>query len=226
MRRPRIYFVGSSHCRRLFVAFKKSIRQDKYILIDLAQSGATFNRTVHTFPNPKEVFEDDIIIFQTFGNDLFAKHLNFVRSESSSSGREIHLEKFIPSSEESLDRIHEKLKNYIESIPAKCFLVDCIYRYLCQPECKSNLHFHPGILAFQSKHNKRLFEVFEGIPNCTVIKHIRCMPYTLKKLKKFRYYRFLLDDKVHLKEIYYIHIVKSFWQLLAEEREVREILSA
>lgn len=224
MRRPRIYFIGSSHCRRLFLAFKKSIRQDKYILVDLAQSGATFNRTVHTFPNPTELCEDDIIIFQTFGNDLFGKNLSFIQSKSSSSGREIHLEKCIPSSEKSVELLHEKLKNYIESVPSKCYLVDCIFRYLCQPECKSNNHIHPGILAHQAKHNKKLFNFFSKIPNCTVIKHISCMPFTLNKLKKFRFYKLLLDDKVHLKEVYYIYIIKNFWQQLEKDQETVETL--
>lgn len=209
-----LYFLGSSHSQRLHQAFEKFITQNnQFKIVNLSQSGAVFNKTFLTFPKPESLTREDCIIIQTFGNDIFEKHLEKV-FDPETRKNQIHLRKCVANPSSQITKLHQRLRDYVLKVPCRVFLVDCIYRYLCKtwcqiPQCQIQSHHYPKLLSIQSKHNKTLYKFFANIPNLTVIRHINCMPFSGRYLKKFSNYQHLLVDKVHLKEEYYKSIITT-----------------
>lgn len=209
--KPKLYFVGSSHSKRLHRVFKDSIKQEKFQLIDLSQSGSVFGRTVSSYPKASTLKEGDIVIIQTFGNDLFEKNIEFLCDFYYGLQPKIHLTKYVPKPLETIRALHQELIEIISRTPNQVILIDCIYRYLCFPQCQNPNHNYPGILSFQSKHNKTLYKDFENIPNVQVIRHINCMPGKAQDWKTFDNYKNLLVDQVHLKNPYYLCVAEDIW---------------
>lgn len=206
-----IYFLGSSHSQRLHQAFEKFITQNQFKIVNLSQSGAIFNKTFLSFPRPETLTPEDYIIIQTFGNDLFEKHLVRVFDQTTKRNQ-IHLRKCVPNPIAQIAILHQKLKDFVQKVPCRVILIDCIYRYLCKTQCQINSHLFPKLLSFQGKHNKSLYKTFSNIPNLTVIKHTSCMPFSGNFLKEFKNYQHLLVDKVHLKEEYYKSLILAIWE--------------
>lgn len=211
--KPKLFFVGSSHSKRLHTAFKESILQDKFQLIDLSKGGSVFSSTITAYPKVSTLKEGDIVVIQTFGNDLFTKNIEFLDDPTDiyRLGPKIHLRKCVPKSLEKIRTLHQKLIDIISRTPNEVILVDCVYRYLCGYTCQNPNHNYPGLLSFQSKHNKTLYKDFGNIPNVQVIRHINCMPGRAQNWKTFDNYKNLLVDHVHLKTPYYLCIAEDIW---------------
>ena len=199
MIRKTIYFVGSSHAKRLCrEAYNVEKIKNNYCVRDFTRPGSLFENLV--WPERSTLDKDDIIIFQSFGNNILQKHIEKLDGK-------IHLTKFVPNKFSYLEKIFNQLKEKIKNLPCKVFIFDNVYRHLnC---CKK--HLFKGLARFQQLVNIKLHKILNTEPNITVLDHRRFLGFNFRKIWKIaKYSQILSHDGVHLKSMLYNKMVLIF----------------
>ena len=194
-----LYFVGSSHAKRLCQeAYKVEKIKNNYYVRDFSRPGSLFENLV--WPERSTLDKDDIIIFQSFGNNILQKHIE-------REGGKIHLTKFVPNKFSYLEKIFNQLIQKVKNLPCKVYIFDNIYRHLnC---CKK--HHYKGLAGFQQTINLKLQKILKPVPNITVLDHRRFLGFNFRKIWKIsKYNKILSQDGVHLNPILYNKMVLIF----------------
>jgi hypothetical protein len=151
----------------------------------------------------KSLNEQDVAIFQLFGNDLFEKHIQIDRIPK----KTIHLTKFIPVDESVLRDKFSTLKTLLDELCCKIIIVDSPFRHVncCQK------HRYSGLRKHVTQANKLLKEVLTGY---LVLDHRKLLGVSINRVQRMGEYQALLSDSVHFYNRYYdvmvVNVVKRF----------------
>jgi hypothetical protein len=200
----KLFWVGSSHALRLYQAalrnedIKNRFENDAYV-----KPGATFSQLYIPLNRLKSLNEQDVAIFQLFGNDLFEKHIQIDRIPK----KTIHLTKFIPVDESSLRGKFLALRTLLNELCCKIIIVDIPFRHVncCQK------HRYSGLRKQVSQANNLLKEV---LTEYLVLDHRKLLGVSINRVKRMTEYQVLLSDSVHFYNRYYdtmvVNVVKRF----------------
>jgi hypothetical protein len=208
--KPKIYVIGSSHAFKIFQSLQKIPNLEiSFELRNYTKPGSTVQK-LHK-PNSSEFTEQDIIIVQTSGNDLFEKR--YVKVENFGKGRKIfHLEKFAPTSLTHRKNAILFLKEFLRETRsvAKVLVIDNPIRHgFC---CIK--HQHKDTSFDQEIFNKRLKAELSELSHVQVINHRKLLPYRHNKLKNYSFYNTLLKDSVHFKAYLYDNMARKIMQMI------------
>ena len=99
----RLVFIGSSHAKRLCrEAYCIEKITNFYEIVDFSRPGLLFENLV--WPERSTLTERDIIVFQSFGNNLLQRHTH-------KNDGIIHLTKLVPNKLSYLEKIFYQLIN-------------------------------------------------------------------------------------------------------------------
>jgi len=219
MRVKKIYFLGSSHAKRLGAAANKfRVITDKYQIDNRGISGANFTQLKNR-PDPRELKKDDIVIFQCFGNNLmrrpkyrrgerfpmenFLTHRNQIIRH-----KKIHLQEFEPIDLSIVRRDYLLAKRYFEKLPCRVILIDNPIRHTACCPTHSVEHRRRGLFDYQKQRNKELRSYFQEVKNVTALNHLSLLGLTNEKYTK-SFYEKLLPDSVHLSSELYDSIIEN-----------------
>mgnify|MGYP003334949881 CR=1 FL=1 len=193
-----VYFIGSSHAKRLWRSSKR-IFGNKYRLINFGIPGAK----TQDIKFPEKVFEDPSIttVLQTIGNDCFSRKY-LIRTKD----RVIHLKKVETIPEEKLEEIFKNLKEILRRIPGKILFVDNPVRHLC---CNLHKGAQKNIISYQASVNRKIKNYFSDLANLVVFDHRKILSLPWKKVKNTEFYKTLLPDSVHFQEKVYDSIMQN-----------------
>ena len=200
---PKIIVFGTSHARRIHKAVSNHPNASKFEIVYISEPKhldftSEEHRTNHR--HFKSLTENDHVIVQYFGNDLFEKHIKITHNP-----KVIHLTKFVPASDHKLKAKLYGVRKYLRTLPAKVTFIDHFYRYL---NCCSK-HVHPGIVKYQAARNKELKEYFSQFE---VIDHRKTLGFRSRDLRDIKLYQGLFEDKVHLKPEGYAKIADFLYR--------------
>ena len=193
-----LFVCGGSHAVRLAKAFEKNADILKiFTVISLAKSGQIST----DISLPPRVEKGDLVFIQTFGNELFKKHISI---EKLGNKKTIHLTKVHPTAPKDFSKIYGVLKKKLEPLDCKKIILDNIYRHIC---CCTK-HKNPLIITYQRKQNKELRKFFSSTDRPdVVIDHRKFLGLNVRKLRDSVFYEKVLVDSVHLKQHFYDTIV-------------------
>ena len=98
---PKLVFIGSSHAKRLCrEAYCIEKITNLYEILDFSRPGSLFENLV--WPERSTLTEKDVIVFQSFGNNLLQRH-------TYKSNGILHLSKFVPNKLSYLEKIFNQL---------------------------------------------------------------------------------------------------------------------
>jgi hypothetical protein len=193
----KLFWVGSSHALRLYQAalrnvdIKNRFENDAHV-----KPGATFSQ-LHILSNRlKSLNEQDVVIFQLFGNDLFEKHIKIDRVPR----KIIHLTKFRPTSEPVLRDRFLALKALLNELRCKIIVIDNPFRHLICCE----KHRYSGLIRHVKQANSLVGKTLTGY---LVLDHNKLLGVSTNRLKRPTEYQVLLSDSVHFYSRYYDAIV-------------------
>ena len=175
----KLFIMGGSHAVRLVAAAKRNENIIKTYFIDsYTKSGAKLIDKSFILPYDKlQMYtENDYVIIQIFGNEIMEKHIYI---ETTGHRKTIHLEKFVPYSQEKIEKSYFKLLQFLTKLKTNIIIIDCPYRHLF---C-CNKHIHQGLISFQKKQNSRLKQFFKGYK---VVNHINIIGLTRTQRRKFK----------------------------------------
>jgi hypothetical protein len=147
--------------------------------------------------------EQDIVIFQLFGNDLFEKHIQIDKIPK----KIIHLTKFVPIDGLVLRGKLLALKALLNELRCKIIVVDIPFRHVncCQK------HRYSGLRKQITQANNLLKEV---LTEYLVLDHRKLLGVSINRVKKMTEYQMLLSDSVHFYNRYYdamvVNVIKRF----------------
>jgi len=198
----KIVTLGSSHSKRIHDALAKHPKANQFEissirLLDDDFDSATLSSKIRYL---LQLTENDHIIVQYFGNDLFAKHIKVTHNP-----KIIHLTKFVPTSGTYLKEQYELFGKILSRFKAKVTIIDHFYRHL---HCCSK-HVYPGIVKYQAAKNKELKECFSQFE---VIDHRKTLGFRSRDLRDIKLYQGLFEDKVHLKPEGYAKIAEFLYR--------------
>jgi len=202
-----LYILGSSHAARLYLKAKSNpMIVARFNIKNYTRRGAKFGSLV--LPAASEMKSGDVLICQLFGNDLINGKMSITTDEFHQ--RKIHMAKPKFPSQELLDRMYIKFRDYILTIPqVRVIVVDNILRYVCG--CSN--HQAPGLVRHQHQQNKKLAQILDPLPNTTVLDHRRIIGKGDETVRHgVNHYRKLLVDNVHLYDQYYEAMVSEIYQ--------------
>jgi hypothetical protein len=203
-KKRKLFWVGSSHALRLSQAalqnkdIKNRFQNDVYV-----KPGATFSQLYIPWNKLKSLNEQDVVIFQLFGNDLFEKYIQIDRIPK----KTIHLTKFIPINESALRSQFLTLKTLLDGLSCKIIILDIPFRHVncCQK------HRYSGLRKHVTQANQLLKEVLTGH---LVLDHRKLLGISINRVKRMSEYQELLSDSVHFYDRYYdamvVNIVNRF----------------
>jgi len=207
MDRGSLYVLGSSHASRILLKAKNHpMIVAKFNIKNYTRRGAKFKSLV--LPAASEMKPGDVIICQLFGNDLIDGKMSITTDEFQQ--RKMHMARPKFPSQEVLDRMYIKFRDYLLTIPqVRVIVVDNILRYVCG--CPN--HQAPGLVRHQHQQNKRLAQILGPLPNTTVLDHRRIIQVNPRTVRHgVNHYRKLLTDNVHLYEQYYEAMVSEIYK--------------
>ena len=195
-----LFVCGGSHAVRLAKAFEKNADILKiFTVISLAKSGQISSE----ISLPPIVKKGDLVFIQTFGNELFKKHI-FI--EKLGKKKTIHLTKVHPTAPKDFLKIYGVLKKKLNSLKCTKVILDNIYRHI---SCCTK-HKNPLIVTYQRKQNEELRRFFSGTDESDVaLDHRKFLGLNVRKLRDSVFYKNVLEDSVHLKQHFYDTIVKK-----------------
>ena len=191
----KLVFIGSSHAKRLcHEANHISEITNKYTILDFTRPGSLFENLI--WPERSTLTKNDIIIYQSFGNNLLQRH-------TYKNNGIFHLTKFVPNKLSYLEKIFKQLSQKLSDYPCKIYVIDNIYRHLdC---CKK--HYYKGLVQFQRKANvllQKSIESNETKLRIQYLDHRRFLGINFRKIWKITSYKKVMHkDGVHLKEPLY-----------------------
>ena len=190
MNKNKLVFIGSSHAKRLCrEAYCIEKITNFYEIVDFSRPGSLFENLV--WPERSTLTEKDVIVFQSFGNNLLQRH-------TYKSDGILHLSKFVPNKLSYLEKIFSQLLQTLSKYPCKIYIFDNIYRHIkC---CRK--HYYKGLVKFQRKANVLLQKTIETKfnPNIKYLDHRRFLGINSQKIWKMSSYKNILQqDGVHLR---------------------------
>ena len=97
----KLVFIGSSHAKRLcHEAYHIEKITNEYKILDFTRPGSLFEKL--TWPERSTLTDKDVIIFQSFGNNLMQRH-------TYKNNGIFHLTKFVPNKLSYLEKIFNPL---------------------------------------------------------------------------------------------------------------------
>ena len=118
----KLVFIGSSHAKRLcHEANHINEITNKYKILDFTRPGSLFENLI--WPERSTLTKNDIIIYQSFGNNLLQRHTYKNKGI-------FHLTKFVPNKLSYLENIFTQLSQKLSDYPCKVYVIDNIYRHL------------------------------------------------------------------------------------------------
>ena len=94
----KLYKVGSSQANKMYKsAIQNDSCQKHYIIVNCTKPGAKYEDV--PFPDFEKIQENNLVIFQLFGNDLMKR---FIQVTMDNNQKTIHLLRFVPESEEKI----------------------------------------------------------------------------------------------------------------------------
>ena len=203
MTKNKLIFIGSSHAKRLCrEAYCIEKITKFYDIVDFSRPGLRFENLV--WPERSTLTKNDIIVFQSFGNNLLQRH-------TYKDGGILHLTKFVPNQLSYLEKIFSQLLDKLSEYPCKIYILDNIYRHI--QYCKE--HYYKGLLHFQRKANVLLQKTIETriIHNVRYLDHRRFLGINFRKIWKMSSYKNILQqDGVHLITPLYNRIMSIFFK--------------
>ena len=205
----KLVFIGSSHAKRLcHEAYCIEKITNEYEILDFSRPGSLFENL--TWPERSTLTDKDVIIFQSFGNNLMQRH-------TYKSNGIFHLSKFVPNKLSYLEKIFNQLLQTLSEYPCKVYIFDNIYRHLnC---CRK--HYYKGLVQFQRKANVLLQKSIETKLNFKIkyLDHRRFLGINFRKIWKLTSYKNILhQDGVHLR----VPLYKRMISVLAKRFLLRE----
>ena len=197
----KLIFIGSSHAKRLcWEAYYIETITKFYNIVDFSRPGSLFENLV--WPECSTLTKDDIIVFQSFENNLMQRHTykDWVIS---------HLTKFVPNKLSYLEKIFSQLLDNISVYPCKIYIFDNIYRHL---QCCKN-HHYKGLIRFQKRANFLLQKTIESrsCHNVRYLDHRQYLGINFRKIWKMSLYKNILQkDGVHLFSHFYNRMMFIF----------------
>jgi len=187
---PTIHLIGASHAKRLSDPLKKQAGPKNYHVVSHCTPGAPYQAT--KWPDLSSVTKDDIVLLLLFGNDVNSRDC----TERDRRTGKWHLLKFEPRSDRYFQIRFQELKERIQNLPCKVFIVENFFRLLC-----CDLHQHKNWISYQNSINKSLCEFFSSVDQVTVIKHRQIIDLNYKKKQHRRIEENikLLYDAVHFR---------------------------
>ena len=168
-----------------------------FTVISLAKSGQISTE----ISLPPKVKKGDLVFIQTFGNELFQKHI-FI--EKLGKKKTIHLTKVHPTTPKDFLKIYGVLKRKLKLLKCTKIILDNIYRHI---SCCTK-HKNPLIITYQRKQNEELRRFFSGTDKSDVaLDHRKFLGLNVRKLRDSVFYKNVLEDSVHLKQHFYDTIV-------------------
>ena len=200
-----LIFIGSSHAKRLcWEAYCIEKITKFYDIVDFSRPGSLFENLV--WPEHSTLTKNDIIVFQSFGNNLMQRHT--VQCTYKDGGI-LQLIKFVPNKLPYLEKIFLQLLDKLSDYPCKIYIFDNIYRHIqC---CKK--HYYKGLIQFQRRANVLLQKTIETrfIHNVRYLDHRRFLGINFRKIWKMSLYKNILQkDRVHLLTPFYNRIMSIF----------------
>ena len=192
----KIFFIGNSHCHKIYNGAINAQAFANYELINLARPGATIDFLNLLSFNLPEFSKNDFVIIQTLGNDMFVK--DFYKEK-----RGTHFKFHLRSYQEVSDTVWKNvLKQFLEFLNLltnpTVLVIDSPYRFVTSC-CK--LHKIPTrSKAYQDQRNKTVKNLIlkEAKDNVFYLDHRRFLGVSKHKAHSTRFYKTLLSDNVHL----------------------------
>ena len=194
----KLLFIGSSHAKRLCWEADCIEKITKfYDIVDFSRPDSLFENLV--WPERSTLAKNDIIVFQSFGNNLLQRHTH-------KDGGILHLTRFVPNKLSYLEKIFSQLLDKLSEYPCKIYIFDNIYRHIqC---CKQ--HYYKGLIHFQKRANALLQKTIETkfIHNIRYLDPRRFLGINFRKIWKISLYKNILQkDGVHLITPFYNRIM-------------------
>ena len=169
---PTIHLIGASHAKRLSQPLTELAAKQNYQVVSHCTPGKPY-RAIR-WPDLSSVTKDDIVLLLLFGNDVNAREC----AERDRRTGKWHLLRFEPRSDRYFQIRFQELKEKLQNLPCKVFIVENFFRLLC-----CSLHQHKEWVSYQNKVNRQIFEFFSVIDNVTIIKHREIVGLDHKKRK-------------------------------------------
>ncbi len=170
---------------------KNRFENDAYV-----KPGATFSQLHIPLNRLKSLNEQDVAIFQLFGNDLFEKHIKIDRIPK----KIIHLTEFRPINKLILRDRFLALKALLHELRCKIIVIDNPFRHLI---CCGK-HRYSGLIKHVKQANSLLKET---LTEYLVLDHNKLLGVSTNRIKRPTEYQVLLSDSVHFHSRYYDAIV-------------------
>ena len=185
-----IHLIGASHAKRLSQPLTELATKQNYQVVSHCTPGKPYQAI--RWPDLSSVTKDDIVLLLLFGNDVNAREC----AEKDRRTGKWHLLRFEPRSDRYFQIRFQELKERIQNLPCKVFIVENFFPLLC-----CDLHQHKNWISYQNSINKRLCEFFSSVHNVTVIKHRKIVDlnYKKKQHRRIEEYIKLLYDAVHFR---------------------------
>jgi len=195
---PTIHLIGASHAKRLSPSLTEFAAKQNYQVVSHCTPGKPY-RAIR-WPDLSSVARDDIVLLLLFGNDVNAREC----VERDRRTGKWHLLRFEPRSDRYFQIRFQELKERIQNLPCKVFIVENFFRLLC---CE--LHQHKNWLSYQNSVNRKINEFFTFSVNIKIIKHREIVGLDHKKRKHriIGEYIKLQYDAVHFRN--YVIIARS-----------------
>lgn len=207
MARPEIHILGASHAFLMFQELQADpLIKNKYNIICHARSGQNFQDFERTFDYKwlSELKNQDLIIIQLFGNDIFETGTHMVQLKPKKT---IHLIDYKPTGLSYLAGLCEKTLTLLAGLEARVILVGHILRGFCCDQ-----HKYPANLEYQEEIVRLIETFFAG--RITVVNYLDLVEGDENTEVKPEEY---LVDGTHLTKEWYRKIVNKVIQEFERE---------
>jgi len=169
---PTIHLIGASHAKRLSQPLTELAAKQNYQVVSHCTPGKPYRAI--KWPDLSSVTKDDIVLLLLYTNDVNSRDC----VERDRRTGKWHLLRFEPRSDRYFQIRFQELKERIQNLPCKVFIVENFFRLLC-----CSLHQHKEWVSYQNKVNRQIFEFFSVIDNVTIIRHREIVGLDHKKGK-------------------------------------------